>query len=130
MVAPANAIVLLRDKSIAGSTDRKCPWYGTDYSNEAFSAQQNKRSQELYTEALRLAVTKNVVECPPFTAILYCNRSATYQKDLDFTSALADCARSCSLDPHYVKAFSRAANICESVQVSALLLGKKRMMFA
>ena len=98
--------------------------------NEAFSAQQNKRSQELYTEALRLAVTKNVVECPPFTAILYCNRSATYQKDLDFTSALADCARSCSLDPHYVKAFSRAANICESVQVSALLLGKKRMMFA
>ena len=98
--------------------------------NEAFSAQQNKRSQELYTEALRLAVTKNVVECPPFTAILYCNRSATYQKDLDFTSALADCARSCSLDPHYVKAFSRAANICESVQVSALLLGKKGMMFA
>lgn len=42
LLTPDNAIVLLRDKSIAGSTDTKCPWYGTDYSNEAFSEGQMK----------------------------------------------------------------------------------------
>lgn len=39
-LTPDNAIVLLRDKSIAGSTDRKCPWYGTDYSEGPFSGEQ------------------------------------------------------------------------------------------
>ena len=72
-----------------------------------------------YTEAIKLALaSKNLVECPPFTAILFSNRSATFQKEGDVISALSDCARSCALDPSYVKAYSRAASICESVQVS------------
>ena len=85
--------------------------------NQAFASGQNRKSQDLYTQAIKIAVSKNVVECPPFTAILYCNRSATYQKDLDVVSALVDCARACALDPTYAKAFTRGASICESVQL-------------
>mmetsp|Transcript_14357 Transcript_14357/g.40828 ORF Transcript_14357/g.40828 Transcript_14357/m.40828 type:complete len:223 (+) Transcript_14357:622-1290(+) len=32
-------------------------------------------------------------------------------------SAFVDCARACSLDPTYIKAYTRAAAICESVQL-------------
>ena len=88
--------------------------------NTSYENKENKRSQELYTEAIKLAVSPNVVECPPFTAILYCNRGATYQNEGNVLSALSDCARACSLCGTYVKAFTRASSICEGVQLYQL----------
>jgi insulysin len=47
-LTPANAIVMLRDKSFEGATDKKCPWYGTDYSEAPFSSAQLEQWQQAY----------------------------------------------------------------------------------
>ena len=37
---PRNLLILIKAKSFQGNTDKKCPWYGTDYSETAFTSEQ------------------------------------------------------------------------------------------
>eukprot|EP00216_Chloropicon_sp_CCMP2111_P003715 CAMPEP_0198247724 /NCGR_PEP_ID=MMETSP1446-20131203/46619_1 /TAXON_ID=1461542 ORGANISM="Unidentified sp, Strain CCMP2111" /NCGR_SAMPLE_ID=MMETSP1446 /ASSEMBLY_ACC=CAM_ASM_001112 /LENGTH=912 /DNA_ID=CAMNT_0043932053 /DNA_START=432 /DNA_END=3170 /DNA_ORIENTATION=- len=97
--------------------------------NQCFNAKKSKESRELYTEAIRVAMSASALPASlsccgtnhdissPFTAILFCNRSATYQQEGDVLAALSDCTKACALNRKYAKAFKRAANICEEARL-------------
>ena len=88
--------------------------------NEAFNRNDIERSRGAYTEAIQIAMGSCEVIPLPFMAILFSNRSATFQKEGQIVAALSDCAKACTLDMNYAKAYTRAAAVCQEASACSL----------
>ncbi|KAI7725703.1 hypothetical protein M8C21_018148 [Ambrosia artemisiifolia] len=79
--------------------------------NEAYKSGRYSEAVESYTSALSCSV-----ESRPFAAICFCNRAAAYRALGQISDAIADCNLAIALDPSYLKAISRRANLYEMIR--------------
>ncbi|KAJ0511752.1 putative DnaJ domain, tetratricopeptide-like helical domain superfamily [Helianthus annuus] len=79
--------------------------------NEAYKSGRYTEAVENYTSALSCSV-----ESRPFAAICFCNRAAAYRALGQISDAIADCSLAIALDPSYLKAISRRANLYEMIR--------------
>lgn len=80
--------------------------------NELFKNESYTEAISKYTEGLRtcsLAYNKE-------RSILYANRAAAKSKSLEKTSAIEDCTKAIELNPDYVKAYIRRAQLYEETE--------------
>ena len=70
----------------------------------------NKMKDRDYAGAIE-CYTK-AIEIDPSNALYYANRAAALTSTQKWEEAIADCDRSASLDPKYVKAFTRKGYVC------------------
>jgi stress-induced-phosphoprotein 1 len=86
----------------------------TAYLDDAKAAEAKERGNEKFKAGDFPAAIKEYDEAikrKPTDQTYYCNRAAAYTKLNEMQHAMADCDKALELDPKYVKAISRKANI-------------------
>ncbi|KAK4885343.1 hypothetical protein RN001_001614 [Aquatica leii] len=89
----------LTNNTVSQEDIEKAEKYKTE-ANEYFKNQVFNTAIDLYTKA---------IECNPYTAVYYANRSFAYLKSEFFGYALTDASKSIELDRAYIKGFYRRA---------------------